>query len=61
MAQSHLQEVNLPKRFWFWALQTVFERMNMIPIKVSKTEDGEPKLATAGTPFELFCHRKPDL
>ena len=58
MARSYLQEANLPKRFWFWALRTAFERMNMIPIEVGKTDEGEPKLTT---PFEVFYHRKPDL
>ena len=58
MARAYLQEANLPKRFWFWALRTAFERMNMIPVEVGKNEDGTPKLST---PFELFYRRQPDL
>ena len=58
MARSYLQEANLPKRFWFWALRTAFERMNLIPMEIGKGDDGTPKLST---PFELFFQRKPDL
>ena len=29
--------------------------MNMIPIEIGKTDEGEPKLTT---PFEVFYHRK---
>jgi hypothetical protein len=58
MARAYLQEANLPRKFWFWALRMAFERMCLIPMEVGKEEDGSPTLAT---PFELFYKRKPDL
>ena len=58
MARSYLQEANLPKRFWFWAIRTAFERMNMIPMEVTRTVADKPILST---PFKLFYHQQPDL
>jgi hypothetical protein len=57
MARSYLQEANLPRKFWFWALRTAFERMNMIPLNVANAGDAPVHV----TPFELFYSCKPDL
>ena len=58
MARAYLQEANLPKKFWFWALRTAFERMNMIPLEVGTRPDGSKILTT---PFELFYGQQPDM
>ena len=51
MARSYLQEANLPKRFWFWALRTAFERMNIIPIEAGRDSQG----VGGGTTKELVA------
>ena len=61
MARAYLQEANLPRRFWFWAIRTAFERMNMIPIKVRPTDSKSEDPDTLTTPFELFYHQQPDM
>ena len=58
MARAYLQEANLPRRFWFWAVRTAFERMNMVPMEVGKQADGSPKMST---PFKLFYKRQPGM
>jgi hypothetical protein len=58
MARAYLQEANLPKKFWFWAIRTAFERMNMIPMAVGEDSEGQQQLST---PFELFYGQQPDL
>jgi hypothetical protein len=58
MARAYLQEANLPKKFWFWAIRTAFERMNMIPMEVGEDSEGKQRLST---PFELFYGQQPDL
>ena len=58
MAKVYLQEANLPRRFWFWAVQTAFKRMNMVPMEVGKQASGSPKLST---PFKLFYKCQPDM
>jgi hypothetical protein len=58
MARAYLQEANLPKKFWFWAIRTAFERMNMIPMEVGEDSEGKQRLST---PFKLFYGQQPDL
>ncbi|MGL5814516.1 MAG: hypothetical protein ACRCYW_14455, partial [Aeromonas sp.] len=58
MARSYLQEANLPRRFWFWALRTAFERMNVIPLEVDHPDHDGPLYIT---PFELYYGQMPDL
>jgi hypothetical protein len=54
MARAYLAEAGLPKRFWFWAVRTAFERMNLLPIKVGVDEKGAAKFSTS---FKMFYHR----
>jgi len=56
MARAYLAEAGLPKRFWFWAVRTAFERMNLLPIKVGVDEKGAAKFSTS---FEMFYRRPP--
>jgi hypothetical protein len=33
MGRSFLAEAQLPKRYWFWAIRTAIQRMNMLPCR----------------------------
>ena len=50
MGRAYLAEAQLPKRYWFWAIWTAVQRMNMLPCR-SPTADIPPN--DAGE-FELF-------
>ncbi|CAB9522357.1 Reverse transcriptase (RNA-dependent DNA polymerase) [Seminavis robusta] len=60
MARAYLQEANLPKNFWFWAVREAFFRMNLLPVNIGPrgTKHSEQHLST---PFELFYGCKPDM
>ena len=58
MARAYLQEAGLPKYFWFWAIRTAFERMNMLPLEVGRDKQKQPILKSS---FELFYQAKPDM
>ena len=58
MARSLLQEANLPKKFWFWAVRRSFELMNMVPMEVGTNPDGTKQHKS---PFELYYGQKSDL
>ena len=44
--------------FWFWAVRTAGERMNMVPMEEGTRPDGSKILST---PFELYYGQQPDM
>ncbi|CAB9521703.1 Reverse transcriptase (RNA-dependent DNA polymerase) [Seminavis robusta] len=57
MARAYLQEANLPKSFWFWAVREAFFRMNLLPVNIGPKDSSQ----ILTTPFELFYGQRPDM